>query len=144
MATRSACTISSFFDDYQTQSESDYFVDSVSETCYSVQTGLDTGDVTDSNQTSSGPDTFVTSLRDTHTLPSIRTSVCNSLSIRNLELHSPQLIPDSRFEDSPLACAIFSHDETLVRQLLGSVKFEKNETFYQGRTALHLACMLGK
>ena len=143
MATRSACSISSFFDNYQTQSESDYFVDSVSETCYSVQTGLDT-DVTDSNTTSIGPGTFVTSLRETNISPSTHPKNWNSLSIENPKLPSPQLIPDPRFEDSPLISAIFSHNETLVRQMLGSIKYGKYETFYQGRTALHLACMLGK
>ena len=144
MATRSTYSISSFFDDYQTQSESDYFVDSVSETCYSVQPGLDARDVTDSNPTSIGPETFVTSVRDTNTPPSMQTSTCGSLSDSNQPLNSPPLLPDSSFEDSPLACAIFSHDESLVRELLATVRFDKNQTFHQGRTALHLACMLGK
>ncbi|KAI6651579.1 Serine/threonine-protein phosphatase 6 regulatory ankyrin repeat subunit A-like [Oopsacas minuta] len=144
MATRSHSSAISSIENYKTHSGSDFFLDSQSETCYSGQTSLedDTSNAMISEFTAC--ETFVTSCFDAPSPPpSSNISRQTSDPISQQKSIDCQLVSDSKFEDSPLGAAILSNKELLVKKLLATVQLDRNMTYYQGKTALHIACMLG-
>ena len=142
MATRSLYSDTSSIDDYQSQSGSDFFLDSHSETYHSDQTG-NLSNADDTLTESTGSETFITSFIDA---TSSNLSHQTSNTTPNIEdLTCTEMVSDSDFEDSSLAVAIYNSDEQKVRHLLSNVQLvNKNETCNHGKTALHIACMLGE
>ena len=142
MATRSLYSDISSIDNYQSQSGSDFFLDSHSETYHSDQTGNPSN--TDNTLTeSTGSETFLTSCIDA-TSSNVSHQTSNTTPHME-ELRYTELVIDSNFEDSSLGVAIYYNDEQVVKNLLSNVQLvDKNGTYNHGKSALHIACMLGE
>ena len=143
MATsRSLYSDISSIDDYQSQSGSDFFLDSHSETYYSDQTGNLTN-ADDILTGSTGSETFITSYIDP-TSSNISHQTSNTTPHVE-ELTCTELVLDSNFEDSSLGVAIYNNDVEAVKYLLSKHQLvNRNVTYNHGKTALHVACMLGE
>ena len=69
-------------------------------------------------------------------------------STPNLYEPTPQVdnepVPNIAFEETPLAVPIFKQDKTKLLELLKNVNCRRDAVDFQGRTGLHIACMLGR